>query len=216
MSYAYSGTAIVAVGQQSISIPSLPTLTDMRANARVMEWGGALIEPSARLLAIFVEKDSPGVRDLTIDRYITIKTPKKWEQASLTRKDFQDLKAVLRKSTANLTGLSELANSRVAGQEQQISKALNAQMERMSVGAPVLIEVQRDDEHGYGYTYAARYQASIEGKSRTWVSASCGSTLLLKGKLLIINIFSLYRNASDIQWVRNTCREFVNGVVSDN
>ncbi|BBB68450.1 hypothetical protein UNDYM_4197 [Undibacterium sp. YM2] len=216
VSGAYGESTTIAVGTQTFSIPVLPALVDMRGNARVMEMGSAVMEPSARLLTIFVERDNPGINDLEIDRYITVKTSKKWEQATLGKNDFRDLKGVLKRSTANLGALSELGNSRLPEQEKKISKALDVRMEQMSVGVPILIEVQRDEEFGYGFTYAVRYKAEIDGKSRTWVTAICNNVLLLKGKLIFINTYGLYKSEGDLQWVKNTCRDFTKGFISAN
>jgi hypothetical protein len=216
ISCAHSDSISVSVGQQRISLPSLPKLNDMRTNDRVIEWGGTFLSPNARLLSVFLDKENPGVNSLTIDRYMILQTPKKWENSILAPSDFQELKSLLRKSSANLSTLSERANIRISGQEQQVSKALDVQLQHLKIGSPLLIEVQRDDDHSYSFIYAASFQASVESEPRSWTSISCSSTLFLRGKLLISNIFSLYREASDIEWVRNTCRDFVNITVSGN
>jgi hypothetical protein len=111
---------------------------------------------------------------------------------------------------------SPAGNRLFRAREREISKAVETQIANMQVGKPLLLEVQRDESRAYGYTYIAKYRADIDGSAESWQTVACVSSLLLKGKLLMISAYSKYRDDRDLQWLRATCREFVDGVIAAN
>lgn len=213
---AYGKSPAVSVGTQALNITVPASLEDMRANQRVMEWAAATTEPQARLLTVLVEKDNPGVADLKIVRFVVVKTARRWEQSAVERGEFQQMKTALKRSTKNLNMLAALANSNAAGHEKELSKAIGAQMEQISIGKDVLVEPPVEEELAFSYLHALRSQVVGGGQTRTWTTLICSNTLWLKKKLLFINVYSLYRDDKDLQWVKTTCRELVQGAVAGN
>lgn len=214
--HAWAEAPSVTVGTQKFFLPELPNLMFVRDTVFLKEWEDAFVEPSARLLAFMTEKNSPGLKTREFDRYIAIKSMRHLDNTLLSKENNRELLAALRKSTANMKALMQKSEAEMSGREDRISKALDVQVKNMSIGTPQLLEVHRDDEEGYGYTYLARFQADMENQPRSWVTAACTNSFLLKGKFVVIVTYSLYRNEKDLVWVKRTCRDLANGFLSGN
>lgn len=208
--------AMISIGGIEVSLPTHPALSELSSNERVRNWATGFMEPSSRFLAVFVPRDEPGLSELAIKRYAVVKTPKSFEQRIVTPFQFQDLKRVLRRSAEHLATLSERANNLLPSQADRFSRAIEARMESMEVGTPLLVEVQRDDDTSYGYTYIVKMKADIDGRTTVWQTASCNTTMLVRGKILTINSYTAYSGSVDLRWLSSTCRELANATLAVN
>jgi hypothetical protein len=208
--------ATVSIGAVEVAVPTHAALSNLSSDGRVWNWASGFMEPSSRLLAVFVSKEEPGLADLAIKRYAVVKTPKSFEQRVVTPLQFQDLKRVLRQSAERLATLAERANDQLPSQAGTFSRAIEARMENMEIGTPLLVEVQRDDDVSYGYTYIVKMKAEIDGRATAWRTASCNATMLVRGKRLIINTYTAYSGNDDLRWLGTTCRELTDAILADN
>lgn len=169
------------------------------------------MEPNAKLVYALFRKENP-------DKYILVKTPKEIEMSTLSINDFRGIKDSMKRSTLNMSKFADIANANAQARQsvQDVNDATGHNFKDMAFGAPSIIEVERDDEYGFGYTAITKIKGNIDGKNVAWNSLMCAHALKLKGKLMIIHVFSVHHTQADVDWVRNTCRTFVTRLVTAN
>jgi hypothetical protein len=204
-----AGEVIAEIGSQRIVIPTVPEFVDVGREPSLTRLAVSLIEPNAKLISGFFRKDAQ-------DRYIILKTPKALETATLSVADFKGMKDSMKRSTANMSRVGDLATSQAVKQRQEVNAASHHDFKDMKFGEPAILEVERDDEYGFGYTAITKIKGNIDGKSVAWNSLMCANVLRVKGKLIFVQVFANHNSQADIDWLRGTCRTFVSSLISAN
>lgn len=204
-----AGELLAEIGGQRFVIPTVTGLVDGGRDPSLNRLATSLIEPNAKLVSALFRKDAP-------DKYIILKTPKAIETATLSAADFKGIRDSMKRSTANMSRIGDLATTQAIQQRQEVNAATNHDFKDMAFGAPAILDVLRDDEFGFGYTAITKIKGSIDGKSTAWNSLMCANALRVKGKLIFVHVYAVHNSQADVDWLRSTCKTFVSSFISAN
>lgn len=206
---AYAGDIQPEIGGQRFSIPAVPGFVDAGTDPALTRIAMSFVEANAKLVAARFRKESP-------DRYIVVKTPTAIEKSTLSTAEFASIRDSMKKSTSNMAKFGELANAQAIPKRQEISNVTGHDFKDMAFGTPFIINVERDDASGFGYTAMTKIKGNIDGKDTAWNSLMCANALKLKGKLVFVHVYAIHRSQADIDWLRSTCRTFVTSLIAAN
>jgi hypothetical protein len=204
------------VGDKTIVISGIHNLEDAQANKKILGAVSLLIPSSARLLTVFVEKENLRNQDLNFKRLIAVSTQTRTEQQILSLRDFEQTRASMREALSHLKTYSDRAMAQLSKNSSEMAEIINTKTLQFNLGEPTLLEIQRDDDVSFGQTVLMKVQAKADKKEGSWNNAICGNGLLLHGKLVFVTVRGEYNSDEDLQWVRSTCKKFVDRVIADN
>lgn len=208
------------IGGKPFVLPDTSAL-EKTDNGAARDFARRLLTPGKRLLAVWTDARQPAQGDRYVPvryRYAVAYSMLAVETVDASAEDFGYARMAVRDELGNLTGTAALRlpetleelGRQMASRQQDLQRVL--QLRR-----PVAVELMQDDGRRISYLAlqpAPPREAGAEGETR-WLMG-CMNTLLLKGKLLQVNVFSEFAAAADTEWLRQECTRLVGAVQSRN
>lgn len=208
------------IGGRAFTLPDTPAL-QKSGSAGARDFATRLLTPGKRLLAVWTDAAHParGERYAPVRfRYAVAYTMVPVEQLEASADDFGYARLAVRDE---ISALTETAAVRLPDTLAELAGQLEARQQDLGTaaraGRPVAVELLQDDARRIGYLalQAAPQRDAPEGAAPRWLMG-CMNTLLLKGKLVQVNVFSEFEDAADTRWLRAECARLVGAVQSRN
>jgi len=202
-----AGEILVKVGNETIEFSEPKGFHEV---TRISEQQKSIFEsftpPDQRLLGVFFTEDDIG-RVLKneapmLQRYVILKVLRKREKTGINEIDFGRLK-IYAKDNFDATG-----NSLSARLAEQFSKSsndlseLNGVIQQINVDQIVPLGYFSETDHSLSSATFGRYTYSNSEAQGSYVLAFSSTFVYLQNKMLNLDIYSQYSNASDIEWLR--------------
>lgn len=208
------------IGGKPFTLPDTPALVKS-SHPAARDFAARLLSPGKRLLAVWTDAGQSLQGDRYAPqrfRYAVAYTMVPVEQVEATASDFGYARLAVRDEIASFTEtaavrlpdtLAELAGQLTARQ-QDLGQVVQSRR-------PVAVELLQDDARRIGYLalQPAPQRDAPAGAPPRWLMG-CMNTLLLKGKLVLVNVFSEFEDAADTKWLRSECARLVGSVQSRN
>jgi len=198
----------VTVGVDKITIPIAPGLDDYTTDPKSQQIAATLIESNAQFLSFQVRRDR-------FPRYLIVKVPKALVSKFMTIPEFRTFTAYSRSNLKNLGQYSELATQQATERSAQLNHTLapGHVVGEVKFDAPTLIGIDRDDDVAFTRTEVVPMKFQIDGQPKTSMVVMCASAILVKGKVIIAQLFG---PTQEIEWTRSTCNKFVTDLAIQN
>jgi len=205
---AYAEAITVLVGSKDITLPELKGFTSKNVNSKIVK---ALNTPVVRVVAAYRPNDK---FDISRGRYIIISTPKEIENKGLSASDFLALSKQVKEQNRTLIK-SENYNSVLKDMSNSLQKATGLKI-KQSINDIIPLGVFLENDRAIGIVNAYTVNETFEGSTTTYKVTNATIIVLLKGKLLTINIYSSFDSMDDINWLKRKAKLWSSQIISLN
>jgi len=212
-------SADVTVGETTIHLPILPGFAPPSATPKPLwDMMAHAMPPTNRLLASMLPADAlqnppPPSGDAAAGRLLSVQTFVSVEQSGVTVDQFDQIKRVMREQNkqlfANLKDEIKESTDRVSKDAAALSGDNTTQVTSHDTASMGIF-----DEQPNSISLAAVQTISVAMKkgSTDVRQVMAASTLRLRGKALMVSIYSRYRSEADLEWVKARVRDWVERV----
>jgi hypothetical protein len=213
------GTADVTIGGTTITLPVLNGFAPPSATPKPM-WDMLThsLPPTNRLLAAMLPSDAlqsppPPDGDAAAGRMLGVQTFIAVEQSGVTTAQFDELKKVMREQNkqllVNVKDLVKDATDRVSQDAAALSGDSSTKITSHDTASLGIF-----DEQPNSISLAAVQTVSVAMKkgAADVRQVMALTTLRLRGKALMVSIYSKYRSEADVAWVKSRIAEWVKRV----
>lgn len=212
-------TADVMIGDTKITLPILAGFAPPSATPKPLwDMMAHALPPTNRLLASMLPSDAlqtppPANGDAAAGRVLGVQTFVAVEQSGVTADQFAEIKTVMREQNqqllANLKDEIKESTDRVSKDAAALSGDNSTKVTSHDTASLGIF-----DEQPNSISLAAVQTISVAmKKGSTDVRQVMGmSTLRLRGKALMVSVYSRYRSEADVEWVKAQVRAWVKKV----
>jgi len=175
---------------------------------------------SNRLLAVFFTNEDAGrlIRGdyAELDRMMSVLTPIKLEDTTITIHQFGELRARLRKKyDSDFQKQSQLIDDAAKKAGFRLSKSAEIDIAIQANGSYVSL-IDYETESSIAMSYLKKSNIPVKGKWTEHISAVTNVVLLVKGKVVYLMVHRIYKTDSDITWTRSTAQDWKAQVLTAN
>ena len=216
---AWAATDGIKIGDASISFPDSGALVRSRNND-VLHFAQTTMAPKKRLLAIWVDRSQPAVKSTyfpTHYRYADAYTMRGLEQLDASTANFSEVKDMVRGEINQAKGTTNILMPRDLDELQSKLRKMHIDPERgFSLGV-ISTTMIRNDSHALSNlvlgSIASNDSTSVVPKR--WL-LMCTNVLLIRKKIVTLNVFSEFTRPDDRKWVEVECKSLVGAMLSAN
>ncbi len=211
----------VNIGVQKINIPSPTGFSEISSiSPETVGMLQDMCPPSNRLLAVFLSQEDVGKimrgDSAQFEQYMTVQSVKKIEGQSFAKYQFAELRKMLRTQYETLyedqrDSIDTLMNS--AG--KSLSKRLDEKID-LKIGGVVPLGVDSESASSITMSQLAKYNVSTTGQAIEYIVAGTITALLVNGRVVYLNVYSIYEARSDLEWTRETSKKWIQKILSAN
>ncbi len=182
MSASYAEETVISIGHQEIVIPELDSFYSVM-NEQLLGFMDEMIPEKRKHLAYFVDKNTPLSR-----KHIVFAIPAGTESNTFSKSDFLALS----------NRLKEGDTTKAALKPGKIStrKAI------FSIGGITPMGVFLENDRAIGFINVYEENVEINGRLESGKTANAFVLLLLKGRILAMNIITSFEFTKDIDWLK--------------
>lgn len=182
----------VTVGEEQIAIPAVPGFDNYTDDPKGQQVASTIIESNAQLLSFQAQ---PG----PLTRYLIVKVPKMVIVHSMSVQEFRGYTAYSRANALKQQQYGDLATQQAAERRTQLNDnfAQGHDIENLKFDAPIMVGIDRDDDVAFTQTKLSPMKFSADGKPVAVMVAMCASSILVKGKYIIAQLFG---PAQEVEW----------------
>ena len=167
-----------------------------------------------RLLGFFVNEDDLGRilkgEDPLLNPHLTIKILRDAENTILSPQDFKRSMNYLYNNYNNMI-------EKMSPKLQKMSEAYTEKyMSKIKVGEAVPVDASITKGNVFTGIMMIRNEINIDGIITSDVKVASASHLLIKGKMIFIEVLCTYNNKEDITWVKQKNTEWIDLLLSEN
>lgn len=220
---AISASSVVEiVGGIPIAFPAPPGFTDASSISKdLLGVGEAITPPTNRLLALFIsEPDIKRVasgKSATLRRYFMAQTLRKLESTNVSARDFAKLREMFKQQQSDLLerNRSKTQQNLDAALRQLVRKFRDPSL-AVKVGEILPLGIFHDRDSSVGMVALAKYSFMIDGKTEEIPMAMAMMAALVKGRVIYLYTYSVYKSNADFEWALSVSEQWVSTVASVN
>lgn len=211
----------VHIAGQTIPVPAPTGFSEIGKIApNTFSMFEAVLPVENRLLAVFVSEENVG-RLLrgeapVLDKYMLVDSPKELEESTLTKAQFAGLRTALRRQYAAPTqNAPERMNEAVVKAGKALSRLSGTQVD-LTVEGIAPLGIDSETASSITMSLLARYKTLAGNEHVQQVTAGTTTTLLVKGKILHLNVYRVYKDENDLAWTRERSQSWVKSILTTN
>lgn len=206
--------AEVAVGTGSIMIPAPPGFADITTIApETVAMFQDRNPTNSRILAVFATTADAGRilrgEKVTLKRYLIAQSVRSLEHITMTTSIFADFRKQM------LIGFDELFEKNKPKRDALLDSAGHTMTKRFGdtgsirVGQILPLGIDTNTAHRTSFSILTKYAFNnTGGKKSEFVSVGTMSMVLLKNRIVYLNVFSTYESDDDLKWARDTSAQW--------
>lgn len=176
--------------------------------------------PTNNLHAVFVTASDSGKllnsQSPELKRYLIVQTAKSLESVALGARHFAELRNKIREEYESLfeqnkSKIDEL----VKNASQKLSNRISDKFE-MKVGAMLPMSINSETAYHISLSSLNKFSITTSKENTEFISAGTMSMVLLKGRVVYLNVFSTYNNLEDLKWTQRVAEKWTKSTVSSN
>ena len=200
MSVSYAEETVISISHQEIVIPELDSFDSININGQLL---GLLDETNperGKHFVFFVDKNSQPL----LSKYIIFAVPAGTESNTFSKNDFSVFSEHVKEKHKNTTQ-AELTPGKIS-------------MGRViySIGDIVPMEVFLENDRAIGFINVYEESAEISGRLESDKKANAFIFLLVKGRILTMNIITLFESIKDIDWLKRKAHIWSAQIINAN
>jgi hypothetical protein len=213
----YSNASEIIVGNVNIDIPDLAGFTAIGSEPNeIIEISRGLCPSTYRLLSVFLTKEDAEKfmldRSGNYDRYLVLQSLKEFEKDWISEDRFKEIRILIRNTLdSQLKDQSEFLKKT----GENLTKTLNKAVE-IKVGEIMPLGIDFESADSISYSQLAKTELISGERKIETDNAGSITTVLVKGKVIYLFVYSRYRTDEDIEWVRKTAEEYTKKILSKN
>ena len=180
-----------------------------------------LTPPDNRLLALFVPeadiKRAASGQSPELTRYFMVQTSRKAESAKVSARDFEQFRTTF---TQQQHDAIKSANDDLQKNLDVASKELGRKFQdsELAIKAGEIKPLGMFDAGGssFGMTALTNYSGMVDGKKNDVVLAMATTIALVKGKIVFLYAYSVYKSNDDVDWTIAQSRLWLSSISSLN
>ncbi len=201
----------VTIGNESLTIPLPEGFTRLDGANKEFDAGMLKLVPSTNrmLLTVALPGDvakAKASQEFELNRYAMLQTFREGESMKLTLKQFEQIAETMEKQFSEGGLLSDAE----AKTNQQLK---NADLPDIKVGQMRMIGKMEKTDRSLDLGMLTKLQVGTEGP-QTLVTGM--STVVVKGKVLYMYVYSSYKGKADADWTRSTVKTWREAVLAAN
>lgn len=174
---------------------------------------------NTRLLAVFVSENDLGRilkgEDPLLKQRLSVKILHNAENINMSTQKFKEI------TSANYDYFNDLLQKIMPNiktntenhVEAYFSNKLNIKAQ-VKLGEMIPLDVSNNKPNRFTATMITRVQYSVAGVQDSYVKVSSNSYILLKGKMLLLEVYNHFDTEDDINWVKQKNKEWVDLLLS--
>ena len=176
--------------------------------------GERMTPPSNRLLAIFISDEdlarAQGGQPPQMARYFMAQTLRQAEESAITEAEFQGVRQLLRQQYQSLlTQIASQAQGHLDNAVRDIGRDAGVDGLSLKMGELKGLEIFDDQAMSISLLAATKYAVQVGDQTQEIPMAMGITTATLRGKLVYFYAYAVYRNAADLDWVRQSTRAWL-------
>jgi hypothetical protein len=216
-----------SLGDATLMIPSPPGFMDVNEVSRdAFLMFQDMLPPANRLIAVFLPETDIGRlsqgAEAELDRYMTVHSVIEHEDVTLTKHEFSQLRAKLRKecnsSDRKRDQLIAEAGKRAGRSYSKRTKTdVVAQMTiAMQMGGVEPLTVDAETAVSIAMSHFARLDIVVNGELSEDMSTGTTVALLVKGKVVYLNTYRRFKENADTRWTRSKAQAWTAQMLAAN
>jgi len=211
----------VDIGGEVISVPAPAGFTEVKAVSQdTFSMFEDLCPDQSRLLAVFVTQEDAGKLlrgdSVNLSEYMTVQSLKELENMTLAKYQFSELRDTLRKEYDSFFQQQKSSiDEAVAKSGNALSQRLTTEVE-FNVNGIAPLGVDTETASSITVSQLAKYDMSVSGEKVQHTVAGSATSLLVKGKVLYLNVFKTYEGQEDLDWTRAQSKKWLPAILSAN
>lgn len=212
----------ISIGNKELHIKSPDKFHEISsAYPEYKKMGEMFTPPSHRFLGLFVTEQDlgyvmKGQPKESLDRYMMLQTIKEIEPQNITHSKFISFKESMKKNIAiSIDKTKQKANTEFDKVKSNLSSNYSIDYS-VKVGEiyPLGVSLEYDDV--LTLSYLSKYNFKVNGNNVEKVVVYGSSLVLIKGKLLVTTVYSMFNSQEDIDWVKIKSKEWVDSILATN
>lgn len=209
------------VGDATVAVPPPQGFAEVReVSAETFSIFEEMCPPANRLLAVFVTQRDVGrlIRGQTaeLSQSVTVQSAPKLDDITLAKHQFKELRHMLRKQYDTLFQKQRAAiDEATVKAGQALSKRLETDI-AFQIGGVVPLGVDHETASAITLSQLAKFDMATGQQQQEHVVAGTIVVLLVKGKVLYLNIYRTYHGDADLAWTRSTAKQWAAQILADN
>jgi hypothetical protein len=204
----YAEVITVSVGSKDITFPELKGFKSMNVNSKIVQ---AITFPGQRNVAAYKANNK---FDDSRRRFILIWTPKEIENKDLSASDFLALSKQIKEQNRTIIKSIDF-NSIIKDMSSSIEEATGLKL-KQSINGIIPLGVFLENDRAIGIVNVYRLNETFKGSTTVNKQTNATIVVLLKGKLLSINIYSLFDSMDDINWLKRKAKLWSSQIIEAN
>ena len=220
---AFSSSPVeVNIGTTRIILPAPHGFSDPSGLSKNMEFAAeAMTPPSNRLLKFFIpDKDLGKIssdKSPTLNRYFVVQTMRKLDSANVSDSDFFKLRESLKSQQKNLFDQSQIKiknNADIAS--KKIGEKFGDPTFLLKIGEVLPLGVFHVTNSSLGFSAITKNSFVVNGVSKETPIVMSAIISLLKGKLIYLYTYSVFKSNADTDWTQSASRHWFASISSSN
>jgi hypothetical protein len=211
----------VDIAGETIHIPSPAGFTEVRTVSQdTFAFFQDMCPEQNRLLAAFVTKNDSvkliSGTDADFREYMTVQCIKSFDDMTLTKQQFGELRDMFRKEYDSLFQNKDDAINQAAS---QVGTALSQRYDtnvKFDINGVAPLGVNKETATSISMSQLTKYDLSMSGENTEHMVAGTMTATLVKGKLLYIYVFRTYQDEKDVEWTQTQSDKWIPTIKSSN
>lgn len=214
-------SADIKIDSEIISVPAYDGFVEIsKISPDTLAMFEDMLPPTNNLHAVFVTaSDSAKLlkyQSPELKRYLIVQTAKSLESVALGARHFAELRNKIREEYESLFDQNKSKIDELAKRaSQKLSDRISDNFE-MKVGEMLPMSVNSETAYHISLSSLTKYSTSTAEGNTEFISAGTMSMVLLKGRVLYLNVFSTYNNIEDLKWTQSVAEKWTESAVRSN
>jgi len=219
--HSYCFSADIKIDSEIISVPAYAGFVEIsKISPDTMAMFKDMLPPTNNLHAVFVTASDSGKllksQSPLLKRYLIVQTAKSLESVALGARHFAEMRTKIREEYESLfdqnrSKIDELAKNA----SQKLSNRISDKFV-MKVGEMLPMSINSETAYHISLSSLTKFSTSTADENTQFISAGTMSMVLLKGRVVYLNVFSTYNNLEDLKWTQSVAEKWTESTVRAN
>ena len=221
LSHAYCFSAEIKIDSEKITVPTYDGFVEIsKISPDTVAMFEDMLPPTNRLHAVYATESDSGKllksQPPELKRYLIVQTAKALESVALGTRHFAELRKQIRTEYESLFDQNKSKIDELAKQaSRKLSNRISDKVE-MKVGEMLPMSVNSETAYHISLSSLTKFSTSTAEDNTEFISAGTMSMVLLKGRVVYLNVFSIYNTIDDLKWTQRVAEKWTESTIRAN
>jgi len=219
--HAYCFSAEIKIDSEKITVPAYNGFVEIsKISPDTVAMFEDMLPPTNRLHAVYTTESDSGKllksQPAELNRYLIVQTAKALEPVALGTRHFAELRKQIRTEYESLFDQNKSKIDELAKQaSRKLSNRISDKVE-MKVGEMLPMSVNSETAYHISLSSLTKFSTSTAEDNTEFISAGTVSMVLLKGRVVYLNVFSIYNTIDDLKWTKRVAEKWTESTIRAN